>query len=261
MKRSKKDRKQPGKTTAGAADLPQPRPREPGPDGREIHFDLGERFALSLLEYSFDLIMLVGRDGTIRYVSPSAERILGYSPAEVIGSTIFEYVHPEDLQRASDFYYTHTDSKTFSRLITLRVRHLDGSWRELEAVGNNLLDDPSVKGIVISARDITERRLLEEDLRRSEEYFRYITENTDEIISVLDASGRLRYVSPSIKNITGFEPEEIIGSPGFGNIHPDDIENTLSMFTEGVRDGAPSAMSSTAGCTRTGPGTSTRLSG
>ena len=224
---------------AGAGNLP--RPREPGLDGQEIQPDLDERLAHSLLEYSFDLIMLVGRDGTILYVSPSAERMLGYIPAEVVGSTVFEYVHPEDLQRALDFYYTQTDSKTFSRLITLRVRHRDGSWRDLEAVGNNLLDDPGVNGIVISARDITERRCLEEGLRRSEEYFRYITENTHDVISVLDASGVLRYVSPTIKKVTGYEPEEIIGTPPFEKVHPDDIESTLNMFADGVRDAAPSA--------------------
>jgi len=218
-----------------------PRPREPGLDGQEIQPDLDERLAHSLLEYSFDLIMLVGRDGTILYVSPSAKRMLGFSSAEVTGSTIFEFIHPDDLERARDFYYSHTDSKTFSRLITLRVRHLDGSWRELEAVGNNLLEDPDVGGIVISARDITERRLLEEDLRRSEEYFRYITENTYDIISVLDSNGLLRYVSPSYVNITGFDPEEIIGQPAFANIHPDDLANILNIFTDGVRDRAPSA--------------------
>jgi PAS domain S-box-containing protein len=241
MKRSGKDSETPGKPPARAGDHPQRRAREPELDGPSVRPDLRERFALSLLEYSFDIIMLVGRDGTIHYVSPSAERILGHSPSEVTGSTIFEFIHPDDLERARDFYYTHTDSKTFSHLITLRVRHRDGSWRELEAVGNNLLADPDVRGIVISARDITERLLLEEDLRRSEEYFRYITENTYDIISVLDANGILRYVSPSIKNITGFDPEEMIGKHAFENLHPDDLANTLNVFADAVRDGEPSA--------------------
>ncbi|MEW6554326.1 MAG: PAS domain S-box protein [Actinomycetota bacterium] len=241
MKRSKRGGKRSGEPAAGTAGPAQPGSGGSRPPGRKGGPEPGERFALSLLEYSFDLILLVGRDGSINYVSPSAERILGYPPSEVTGSTIFEFIHPDDLERARGFYYTHTDSKTFSRLITLRVRHRDGSWRELEAVGNNLLHDPGVRGIVISARDITERRLLEEDLRRSEEYFRYITENTHDIISVLDADGVLRYVSPSIKNITGYEAEEIIGQRAFDLIHPDDIANTMSIFTEGVRESAPAA--------------------
>jgi PAS domain S-box-containing protein len=241
MKSFRKGIKGARKPKADAKTVSPPLSQEREHAGQMVESDPDGRYASSLIAYSFDLIMLVGRDGTILYVSPSAERMLGYAPTEVIGSTIFEYIHPEDLQRALDFYYTHVKSKSFSRLITLRVHHRDGSWRDLEAVGNNLLDDPAIQGIVISARDVTANKRLEVGLRRSEEYFRYITENTYDIISVLDASGITRYISPSIKRITGYEPQEIIGAPPFDYIHPDDLEGTLRKFTDGVKEGLPSA--------------------
>ena len=143
-----------------------------------------ERYSRYLIEQSFDLILLIDRRGEILYASPSVERMLGYRPQEVLGTRIFDYLHPEDTKRAQDFYYSSLDGNRFSPYISFRVRHRDGSWRTLEAIGHNLLDHPSVKGIVVNARDITEHVRMEESLRRSEEYFRYMTENTYDIVTV-----------------------------------------------------------------------------
>jgi PAS domain S-box-containing protein len=195
---------------------------------------LGETYTRSLIEYSFDLILLVDREGKILYVSPSAERMLGYRPADVLGTKMFAYVHPEDLENALDFYHSRVGRKGFSRYITFRVRHQDGSWRNIEAIGNNLLEDPLVRGIVISARDVTKHKRLEEDLRRSEEYFRYITENTHDIITVLDAQGTMTYVSPSIKRVAGYEPEELINLSIVDFLHPDDLQSIMQELADGV---------------------------
>jgi len=194
----------------------------------------GEKLARYLIESSFDLILLVDREGRIIYVGPSAENMLGYKPEEVQGTNIFDYIHPEDINRSLEFYNSRVDRKGFSRYFSARIRDRDGSWHDMEAIGNNLLEDPQVRGIIINARDITEHKRLEEGLQRSEEYFRYITENTYDIITVADAQGIMRYVSPSIKNISGYEPQELVGKLAFDFMHPDDIERIVKTYVEGV---------------------------
>jgi len=193
-----------------------------------------ERYARPLIEHSFDLILLIDRRGNILYIGPSVERMLAYTPQEALGTSIFDYIHPDDLQRARDFYYSSLDRKRFTDYISFRVRHRDGSWRTLEAIGQNLLDDPSVQGIVVNARDITEHVRLEETVRRSEEYFRYLTENTYDIITVADAQGVMHYVSPSIKRVSGYEPQELIGKSAFDYMHPDDVGRIAQTYADGV---------------------------
>ncbi len=207
-----------------------PAPRRNAAARPEIETSLGGTLARYLIEFSFDLILLVDRGGMILYVSPSAERMLGYKPSEVLGTRVFDYVHPEDMNRALDFYYSRVDREGFSRYTYFRVRHQDGSWHDMEAIGSNLLQDPVVKGIIINARDISEKKELEEELQRSEEYFRSLTESTSDIITVLDADGNILYVSPSVERAAGYRPEEIVGKKLLDLAHPDDVSGSEESF-------------------------------
>jgi len=103
------------------------------------------------------------------------------------------------------------------------VRHRDGSWRHVEVIGNNLLADSRVRGIVITARDITARQRVEASMRASEERFRALSEHATDLVAVLDAEGRYTYASPSHRRITGVEVEHIVGHPVTDFVHPDDL--------------------------------------
>jgi two-component system cell cycle sensor histidine kinase/response regulator CckA len=126
-----------------------------------------ERFR-SLVQNSSDIITVLEADGTIRYESPSLHRLLGYRPEEIIGKNAFEFVHPEDLNFVLQTFLARLQIPGTIPDIEFRFRHNDGSWRTLEAIGNNLLHDPQVKGVVINSRDITERKQLEDQLRQSQ---------------------------------------------------------------------------------------------
>jgi PAS domain S-box-containing protein len=126
-----------------------------------------ERFR-ALVENSSDALMLVDAEGRMTYLSPSWMRILGWTSADMLRQSIFDVVHPDDRPlvgaRMAD---TLADpSKTIVEHV--RFHHADGSWRVMEAVGVNHLAEPSVASIVVNARDITERRRLEEALRQSQ---------------------------------------------------------------------------------------------
>ena len=120
----------------------------------------------SLVQNSTDLVLLVDEDGTARYVSPAIGAILGEPSEAWADRSLPDLVHPEDADwmRAALSRLAADPSGTHSGEV--RVRHADGRWRWLEVVGSNLLTDPEVGGIVLNCRDVTERRELEDQLRR-----------------------------------------------------------------------------------------------
>lgn len=129
----------------------------------------GERYYRSLIENSLDVITVLNADGTIRYVSPSISEITGFAPGEREGRSVFDLIHPDDLSNASSAFSGFLNKQNFNQHMELRIRHKSGSWRFLEAIGINLLDDPEVQGIVINSRDVTERRQAEDAKKRLEE--------------------------------------------------------------------------------------------
>jgi diguanylate cyclase (GGDEF)-like protein/PAS domain S-box-containing protein len=119
----------------------------------------------ALIQYGADIVVIADSDGTIRYVSPSIERILGYLPEQVTGQSTFTFFHPEDLQDGINLITQALGHPRVTLTGAPRVRHQDGGWRYLEITFASHLDDPAIRGILANARDVTERVVLEEQLR------------------------------------------------------------------------------------------------
>jgi diguanylate cyclase (GGDEF)-like protein/PAS domain S-box-containing protein len=124
----------------------------------------------ALVENALDIITIIDPEGFIRYETPSVERVLGYEPAELIGVKVSELLHPDDVPRTIEYYKalkvaaTSSGTAGIGQVLQARLRHKDGSWRNLEGVAQ-VLDTPSVTGIVINCRDVTERSRVEEKLQ------------------------------------------------------------------------------------------------
>lgn len=149
----------------------------------ELHSS--EQYYRALIENNSDLILVLDRRGCIRYASPSLERCMGYKPQEIVGHLVTDYLHSDDInaarrliqpflkndQRTGDESEGDTDrtSGDNNRLPLmhnqLRVRHADGGIRTFETQITNLLDDPAIQGLVVNARDITERKKVEAALQ------------------------------------------------------------------------------------------------
>jgi diguanylate cyclase (GGDEF)-like protein/PAS domain S-box-containing protein len=125
-----------------------------------------ERFR-ALIQNSSDVVAIVGADGVSRYVSPVVERVLGYKPEDGLGRSVFQppVMHPDDADRVRDVFAGLMGRPGAEATVDFRLRHADGRWVQVEATTKNLLADPSIGGIVVNYRDITERRTLEERLR------------------------------------------------------------------------------------------------
>ncbi|HUB59778.1 MAG TPA: CheR family methyltransferase, partial [Puia sp.] len=127
-----------------------------------------EHFRL-LVQNSSDIITILSADGTIKYQSESLERVLGYLPAERIGKNVFSnpIVHPADVEKKRDFLKRCIASPGQPVSAEFRLRHKDGSYKEIDAVCINLLDNPFLNGLVATYRDITRQKMLE---RQKEEF-------------------------------------------------------------------------------------------
>ena len=112
------------------------------------------------------MITLIDAEGTIVYVSPAIERVLGYTPEEVTGTSILALLHPDDVAPARAALAHAPRSGGTPVRIEARCRHRDGSWRALDTVGTNHLAVPAIGGIVLNGRDVTARKRAEETLRR-----------------------------------------------------------------------------------------------
>ena len=141
----------------------------------ELTLRRGEARFRALVHHSSDIITIIDADGIARYQSPSLERVLGYAPEELIGANPFTLIHPEEVGPVRELFDQVVSQPGASESARFRFRHKDGSWRWLEVIGTNLLDDPSVNGVVVNSRDVTDRQRAEDDLREREQRHREIS--------------------------------------------------------------------------------------
>ncbi|SFG06504.1 PAS domain S-box-containing protein [Halopelagius inordinatus] len=147
----------------------------------------------ALIENSRDLIAIVDCDGTLEYVSPSASHVIGVEADELRRGNAFDRLHPDDETEARRVLEEVIDTEEVIRT-QLRTRHADGTWRTLDIVCMNLIEDPAVGGIVVNARDVTDRTNYQQRLRVLNRVLRHDLRNDMNVILghadlLLDESG------------------------------------------------------------------------
>ena len=172
----------------------------------------------TLIEQVNDLITVVDTEGTITYVSPAVTRVLGYDPEELVGHEGYEFVHPEDQERNAEALETVLSNPSTSKTIEVRFHHADGSWRWIEATMQNRVDDDVIDGILVSSRDITERKAYEAEAQKLAEEYEALLNNVEDAIFLInveadDAGTRFEFerLSPSYERQTGLTTEEVRG--------------------------------------------------
>jgi len=175
-----------------------------------------------IVENANDTIATITPEGIITYLSPNMLKMIGREATEVIGTSFEPLVHPDDLPMIGSLLQEgFTTGKPFTTEYRLRDR--DGNYRYLVANSSVYYDENSNPMVLGISRDVTKQKRLEEELRQSEYKFRAIVENANDLIYVIDANGRILYMSPNSAAINGFNPEEMEGRTFDRFVHPDDL--------------------------------------
>ncbi len=217
----------------------------------------------ALVQQASDIICVMDADGARHYVSPSIERVLGYTPEEFLDLGPERLIHPDD-RAAFQHLFERTKAGDESVVVRYRARHRNGAWLWFETVGRNLVDDPSVRGLVFTARHVTERVRVEEELRRAQaELEERVRERTAELAAaneaLLESSLRYRFLADAMPQMvwttrpdgsvdyfnqrwyeyTGLTPEESLGWGWQAALHPDDVARCTERWLTAVRTGEP----------------------
>ncbi len=204
-----------------------------------------ERFRL-LIENALDIVMVLKGDGTITYAGPSVKRVLGYNPKTLVNKNFLDFVHPAGRDAVAERFVEAGRIPGFSMTLDAALKRKDGGWRTVEMISKNLLHDAKVAGIVVNGRDVTERKQIEEKLRRMhDEMERRVEERTAELraayqrleveirehreaeeertrlataieqggdcVIIADSHGIVQYVNPAFEKVSLYSREDITG--------------------------------------------------
>lgn len=175
-----------------------------------------------LVEDINDVIYAEDENGVITFVSPAIKRVAGYAPEDVIGHKASDFVHPED--------YELLAADPMSEPREFRIVTKSGEERWLRSSLQPIMDGEVRKGLRGALVDITQRVKFEEALRESEEKYRDLVENSNEIIFTLDTNAVITYISPAVETIGGYKAEEVVGRQSVEFIHPEDLPAVAQSF-------------------------------
>ncbi len=197
-----------------------------------------ERFRI-VINNSSDRIVIINLDGTYKFVSQATEKMSGYTPQELMGTSFMQFIHPEDVQIVRQTFSEGVQNPGKLLSVQFRSAHKSKTWVDSEAVGVNLINEPAINGILISIRDITDRKQAEISLKNSEQkykrlqqLFRNLADNMPDMLWAKDLGKKYIFVNKAIceKLLIAKDTEEPIGKTDmfFANrqrlLHPENPE-------------------------------------
>jgi PAS domain S-box-containing protein len=161
-----------------------------------------------IFQQSSDFVLIIDKEGTIEDVTPGIEHVLGYEPDELIGTDSFSLVHPDDRERLTGAMTDVLENPEASVDIEYRSRASDGSYRWLEARGNNHLDDPLLDGLVASVRDISQRKERQQQLEELTTRLELALEETDTGVWEWNLKTDEVFWDEACERLFGYDPGE-----------------------------------------------------
>jgi diguanylate cyclase (GGDEF)-like protein/PAS domain S-box-containing protein len=182
---------------------------------------LGDDELRAQMAQFFDVLALVDEKATVTHITMDVEAHLGHPHHSVIGQSAFAFIDEADHHRtASEFLRELEGRGNRSETFTVRFRHLDGSWRDMEVCGTNRMDE--LGGLLVGMRDVTGRRLGDRVLAAGEHLYTRLPTVATDLTIITDASGKRIYVSPSVGPLLGYAADELVDLPWCALVHADD---------------------------------------
>ncbi|MFO7938460.1 MAG: PAS domain S-box protein [Bacteroidales bacterium] len=188
-------------------------------------------------ETTRDLICTHDIKGHYTYVSPSVRVILGYEPHELLGSNPYDLFYPGDAEKIKEESHKRASEGLLDNTIEYRIQRKDKRYIWLETLTQPVKNKKGdIIGLQTSSRDITDRKMAEERIRLNEEKYRTIFESMHDVYAEVQVDGTIMEVSPSIKRLSGYSREEVLGKniKGF-YLHPEDRVQLLAALKKSGR--------------------------
>ncbi|WP_267639985.1 PAS domain-containing response regulator [Haloarchaeobius amylolyticus] len=186
----------------------------------------------ALIEYSSDSVAILDAEGVFQYVSPAAEGILGYPPEELVGTSSFEYVHPDDRESVKTAFRECLDDPSVRPTATYRFEHGDGTWHVLESRAANRRDDPAVEGFVVNTRDVTEQHEAKQQLREERELFDAALDALPDTFYISHPDGTAWRWNQALQDLMGYTEQEMRELPPEQFFAEEDRERIASVIEE-----------------------------
>ncbi|MEX0682908.1 MAG: PAS domain S-box protein [Dehalococcoidia bacterium] len=181
-------------------------------DAAKRDLENSEKRLHDLIEHSSDVITILDEAGNFSYNSPSLHTVTGYTPEELAGRSVIEYLHPEDMQRVVEAIAGAAIDPEVPSIMEFRFLHKDGSWRMLESSGRSKIDANGLS-IIVNSRDITERKAVEATSREHAELFARAFRASPAAMTIADrATGQYIDANDAFLRLTGFTREEVVGN-------------------------------------------------
>lgn len=193
-----------------------------------------ERFR-TVVESLGEGLLITDPENAVLYANPRMEELTGYAGEEMLGRPAYELLLPpeqwrealdrneERLRGSSDWYEVQLLRKDGSAL-----------WTGIQATPYRN-GAGEIVGSLRAITDITERKRFEAALKESEEKFRSLVQYASDIITILETDGTIRYESPAVERVLGYQPEDLVGTNAFDHVHPEDLEQVSSVFAQGLK--------------------------
>ena len=185
-----------------------------------------------LADNSTDIIALLDRNGSRQYVSSACLAMTGYRPEEVQEPSTADTTHPEDVARVLGVLANETGEST----VTYRMRRKDGSYIWVETTCKPLLGEGQTDLRLAVVRNVDARVRTERELHESESRYRFLADNSTDLIMLVGHRGKRRYVSPVCEKLLGYSPEEMLSINSANALHPDDVATTMRALAQGFGD-------------------------
>jgi diguanylate cyclase (GGDEF)-like protein/PAS domain S-box-containing protein len=195
----------------------------------------------AMVRDSSDIMAIVDAFGQLTYASPATEKILGLDSDALVGTNVFDLIHPEDRPRVLQAFEIAKSDPELAERVEMRLIHADGGFRNIEAMSTNLLHEPAIAGLVVSARDVTDRRRAEAELREAQERFRSAFEHAPIGMALMSLDGKLFRVNRAMVQIVGRSTDELLRATLRDLTDPNDHEACAEALGRLLSGEVPSA--------------------
>ena len=178
---------------------------------RELH-ESGERFR-QLVQTSPDVIYRCDAEGRFTFMAEGSEALFGYAPAAVLGMSFADFTADESLAEAMANFEQQKTEHDVVRRFRYMVKYHDGTTFPAEITSVSVWEDGHFAGVQGTVRDVTMAERLERELRESQERYRFLVENSPDVVFSSDENGLFTFMSESMERMTGWRPEDLIGEP------------------------------------------------